>query len=234
MFWRKRHAVSDEELSAFVDGELAAARAAFVESHVAACPACRGALEELRAVKSMLAALPRVAPARSFTLSRELAALPASPRATGRWPSPALAPAAALALFVAILGADLYTAPGQSADQAARDGKGTTALSQAAETGEAGADGGLPEAAGPTTAMAPPAPEAAADSAAGAPAPDASAAGDDAAATAPAATEELRAAEPAATADDESSRLAWRVAEVLALVAIVGSLIIVWRLKAAT
>lgn len=48
-----------DDLSAFIDGELATDRAAQVEQHVAACDDCRSTVESLRRVSSGLAALPR-------------------------------------------------------------------------------------------------------------------------------------------------------------------------------
>lgn len=39
----------EEVLNEYLDGELAAGRRAAVEAHLAACPACRGVLEELKA-----------------------------------------------------------------------------------------------------------------------------------------------------------------------------------------
>ena len=105
--------VFDEDLSAWIDGELAAPRRAAVEAHLASCRACTARVEALRAVDRALLALPepavgaglgerlarRLAPERGSPGPVRLAA----PRRGRRRFAPALAlplvAAAALALF---------------------------------------------------------------------------------------------------------------------------------------
>jgi Putative zinc-finger len=55
-----------EELSAYVDGELTPARRADIEAHVASCAPCRQKLAELKAVAAGVAALPKMQPATGF------------------------------------------------------------------------------------------------------------------------------------------------------------------------
>lgn len=62
-----------EQLSAYLDGALAAAERASVEAHLASCGRCRARLAELREVSRLLAALPELAPRRSL-LPRRLPA----------------------------------------------------------------------------------------------------------------------------------------------------------------
>jgi hypothetical protein len=106
MGWFSRSAHVDEQLSAYLDGELNARQAKAVERHLVACVACSALLEDLRAAKSMLAATPRETPRRSFVLGPEYA------RQRFRQPRPkrsawSFAPAAALAVLVALLVVDL-------------------------------------------------------------------------------------------------------------------------------
>lgn len=62
-----------EQLSAYLDGALAAAERAAVDAHLAVCGHCRARLAELREVSRLLAALPELAPRRSL-LPRRLPA----------------------------------------------------------------------------------------------------------------------------------------------------------------
>ncbi len=71
LFWnnlRRRHPLGDEELNAYIDGELDAAARARVEAHIESCAACREAVGELRAVSRALQSLPRAQAPRSFAL----------------------------------------------------------------------------------------------------------------------------------------------------------------------
>lgn len=90
-----------ERLSAYLDGELAAADAAALERHLAECAECRDEVTGLREVRALLRALPQPALPRSFALPETAATrvarppaaewpLPEQPR---RAPRPALAPA---------------------------------------------------------------------------------------------------------------------------------------------
>ena len=105
--------VFEEDLSAWIDGELAAPRRAAVEAHLASCRACTARVEALRAVDRALLALPEPALGAGLgeRLAERLAADRGSPgparlaaRRLGRRRfAPALAlpvaAAAALALF---------------------------------------------------------------------------------------------------------------------------------------
>lgn len=59
-----------EQLSAYLDGALAAAERASVEAHLASCGHCRARLAELREVSRLLASLPELAPRRSLVPRR--------------------------------------------------------------------------------------------------------------------------------------------------------------------
>jgi anti-sigma factor RsiW len=122
-----RHPVSDDELSAFVDGMLPAARRAAVTSHAEACEVCRQKLGELRSVKAVLAAMPQAATRRSFALTSEQAATrPAAP-APRSAPRYALAPAIAMSVLVMLLAVDLAFIGGGAGEDTA-GGTATGAL----------------------------------------------------------------------------------------------------------
>jgi hypothetical protein len=105
MFWQRREHPSDEDLSALLDGELTGSRVREVSEHVDACERCAGLLGELRATRAALRSLPRPQAARSFRLGGEFA----RPRpAPSRRPAAlSFAPAVALTLFVALLVLDV-------------------------------------------------------------------------------------------------------------------------------
>ena len=70
-FWsisRQRHRIGDEELNAYIDGELDAAARSRVEAHMESCAACRETVGELRTVSQALQALPGAQAPRSFAL----------------------------------------------------------------------------------------------------------------------------------------------------------------------
>jgi anti-sigma factor RsiW len=241
VFWRKRHEVTQDDLSAYVDGELPPARLAAVERHLAGCEACRTAVEELNAVRTMLAAMPAITPARSFTLSAAQAEKPVAARPASRGRSPfAFAPAIAAVLFVAIVGADLASNASVSDDDAG--GAPTLAMESArqADSPAAGApapSGGAGGAANGAT------PELPYDS--GASAPDAGAEDGDegedgdtsSLAPVPPPGEEPATATGATSGveaeDGDDGPNAWRIAEALALVALAGSLFLAWRARTA-
>jgi hypothetical protein len=104
MAWFRRAAHPEEQLSAYVDGELDARARRRVEAHLAGCDACSALLAELQVTKSMLAALPRQEPRRSFRLGPQYAA---QPRPVARRSAWTFAPAAALTVLVALLAVDL-------------------------------------------------------------------------------------------------------------------------------
>src|SRR5687768_7268311 len=63
----------DEDISAYLDGELAASAAARLESHLTGCERCREARDGFIEVKAAVHALPVVAAPRSFALGPEMA-----------------------------------------------------------------------------------------------------------------------------------------------------------------
>jgi len=111
MPWFRRHPVSEADLSAFIDGQLATVRQAKVSAHLQSCAICAAYVADLRSLKALVATLPQEQPARSFALTPAQAGQRAAPRrslAAGL----ALAPAMALTLFVALVGIDLLAVDG--------------------------------------------------------------------------------------------------------------------------
>lgn len=181
MGWFRRNEHDEEQLSAYLDGELDARHAENVERHLASCDACTALLEELRETRTLLSALPPQAPPRSFILGAEYerTAVQEVARPPKRL-SLALAPAVALAVFVALLVVDVgnFTSTSsnengaaftsatsrQATDNAtAPQMAGSTGLAPAPQSTGAGAAGSSSKASGegmPRTA-APLAPEAA-------------------------------------------------------------------------
>ncbi|MGB2695852.1 MAG: zf-HC2 domain-containing protein [Dehalococcoidia bacterium] len=132
MFWR-RHPVSDEQLSAYLDEQLVAAAGARVQAHVESCASCRQTLDELRAMRSALRSLPSVAAPRSYTLREADVQTPAYVQPG--WPSrtmPALSglTAAALVAFVVLVGVDIS----DQGSGGAREGSPATTAYDAAES----------------------------------------------------------------------------------------------------
>ena len=111
MPWFKRHPVSEADLSAYIDGQLANVRQAQVSAHLESCDACAAYVADLRSLKALVATLPQEQPARSFTLTPAQAGQRPTPRRS--FPAGlALAPAMALTLFVALVGIDLLAVDG--------------------------------------------------------------------------------------------------------------------------
>lgn len=112
---RRRHPINDEDLSAYVDGQLEAAARARLEAHIDACAACREALGELRALRRALRELPRAAAPRSFALREADVRPPEAPRPAGALVrAPALLGGVAMVAFVAfgvLVGVDALTEP---------------------------------------------------------------------------------------------------------------------------
>lgn len=128
-FWRRSHAISEEQLSAYIDGQLDDADAARLEAHAESCSACRDALAELRTVRSTLRELPQVAAPRSFAL-READVRPAPATRVSGGRAPALLGGLASVALVAFLtlvsvdvldrgssGGDAATVSGAAADR---------------------------------------------------------------------------------------------------------------------
>jgi hypothetical protein len=228
-----KHQPDRGALSAYLDGQLAADRAAALEAHVASCEACAGTLDGMRQVRAMLRAMPEAEPPRSFRLRPSDIAAPARPRAIAAPPPslmramPMLA-AAAVIVFAITLGLDL-TAGSNSDNDRSAGLSATTERTAAYAEDSAGAaaaarnqDGGQN---GPPAADE--APGGGADSAAPEP-------------NVPAASRQMTAeagpdvAAAAATDDDDGNNLTLRIVEVAAAaVAIVagGLALRTWRKK---
>ena len=116
LFWRRRHPIRDEDLSAYVDGELDAASHARVEAHLDVCAACREAVSELGAVRQAMRELPRARAPRSFAL-READVRPESPQPVGMLgrATPLLSGVAVVAFlsFWALVGLDVADRPSE-------------------------------------------------------------------------------------------------------------------------
>ncbi len=83
-FWRRRrHPIGDEDLGAYLDGQLGEADRARLEAHIESCAACREELAELRALQRSLRELPEARAPRSFALREADVRPDASPRALG-------------------------------------------------------------------------------------------------------------------------------------------------------
>jgi anti-sigma factor RsiW len=145
MGWFRRSEHPEEQLSAYIDGELGGRQAEAVARHLTACPQCSEALEELRGTKTMLSVLPREAPSRSFVLGPEHARPAAPARAQPRRSSFSFAPAVAATLLIGLLLVDAINLQGGSNDESASNGfagAGKTELSrQTAEDSASGAPG---------------------------------------------------------------------------------------------
>jgi hypothetical protein len=116
----RRHPFSQEDLSAFLDGQLSPARSARLEEHLASCEPCRQHLGELRAVVEGLRALPSISAPRSFALRPEQVEAPRrqAPIEAPKWAfGPAGAAATALLLFLVLVGVDLGTLGGGGAPE---------------------------------------------------------------------------------------------------------------------
>ena len=120
MGWFRRNEHDEEQLSAYLDGELSSRHAENVEKHLSTCDSCAALLEELRGTRALLSALPTRTPRRSFVLGAEYAQAPVRDVATPpRRFSLALAPAVALSVFVALLFVDLADFSSTSSDESA-------------------------------------------------------------------------------------------------------------------
>ena len=111
LFWRGRHKVREEDLSAYVDGELKTSVLQRVETHLETCAACRESVTELRAVRQSVKELPRVPVPRSFVLREADVAVEPAAAAGGLFGSvtPLLSGVAAIAIvaFVVLAGVDI-------------------------------------------------------------------------------------------------------------------------------
>ena len=125
---RRRHPIGDEELNAYIDGELDDAARSRVEAHLESCAACREAVDELRMVSRALQALPHAQAPRSFAL-READVEPMPARQAGRLAgaTPLLGGVATVAFlaFFVLVGVDV--ADRSSGGDASDSGMGTSA-----------------------------------------------------------------------------------------------------------
>lgn len=109
MLFSRRHPVRDDELNAYVDGELASDVRARVEAHVENCATCGETVAALRSLRGALSALPAARRQRSFVV-READVQAAAPRrATGlvaAMPLLSGVMVASLAVFAVLVGVD--------------------------------------------------------------------------------------------------------------------------------
>jgi anti-sigma factor RsiW len=123
----RRHPFGEEELSSYLDRRLSPAESTRLEEHLTSCEPCRRHLEELRAVVEGLRALPSAPAPRSFALRPEQVEAPRRRRPVGPavWAqrasafAPAGVAAAALLLFLVLVGVDLGTLGGKGAPESA-------------------------------------------------------------------------------------------------------------------
>ncbi len=73
MTWFRRSVHPEDDLSAYVDGELGERARRAVETHLASCEACSTLFRELQDTKSLLSELPSVQLRRSLALGPEFA-----------------------------------------------------------------------------------------------------------------------------------------------------------------
>jgi hypothetical protein len=125
-FRRNRHERWQNDLDAYVDGELPAPGALRFEQHLAACDACAALLDLTRGTKAAIVSLPALRAPRSFALTEAmLTATPAPPpprRAPGMTYRLAQATAfAALAGFATLVVVDVSSGDGGSRDTASAE-----------------------------------------------------------------------------------------------------------------
>ncbi len=120
LFQRSIHA-SDDDLSAYLDGRLAAGTRERIDGHLSGCAICQRALEGLRAVRSALQGLPAVRAPRSFAL-READVRPAARAGGVTRAMPLLSgmTAAAMLAFFALVGFDFAGGGSSSSSSAGR------------------------------------------------------------------------------------------------------------------
>jgi anti-sigma factor RsiW len=133
MTWFRRSVHPEDDLSAYVDGELGERARRAVETHLASCEACSTLFRELQDTKSLLSELPSVQLRRSLALGPEFAVERRVALAPRRL-SLAFAPAVALTVLVGLLFVDAIDSSGGSNN----DGSSTTAASQQAPEAAAG------------------------------------------------------------------------------------------------
>ena len=115
MNWNRTAHPKDEDLSAYLDGELRGAEHAAMNRHVDGCERCRSLLDGLSTAKAALAALPRETPRRSFQIAPQM-------KPARRSLIPAWTPAAALTVFLLLVAVDVGPFGGSSDDSATGGG----------------------------------------------------------------------------------------------------------------
>lgn len=142
MGWFRRKEHDEEQLSAYLDGELTARQAENVERHLTVCDSCSALLEELRETRTLLSALPTEMPRRSFVLGAEHTRTPIKDVPPAKRFNLALAPAVALTVFVALLVVDLGNFSSTSSDESADTLTAATARELADDDATAGGAAG--------------------------------------------------------------------------------------------
>ncbi|HEY7466785.1 MAG TPA: zf-HC2 domain-containing protein [Dehalococcoidia bacterium] len=144
MGWFSRDAHPEEQLSAYVDGELDSRSRRDVLAHLATCDACSTLVDELRQTKSMVASLPREAAPRSFVLGPEYAVPRREP---ARRSSFTFAPVAALTVLLALLFVDAanFSSSTSSDDAGGATSGGAPAAARQAESTQKDSAAGAPQ-----------------------------------------------------------------------------------------
>lgn len=166
--------LADEQLSAIIDGQLAAGELTDAQAHLSGCADCQHRLDEMRSVVSMLRGLPTLEPPRSFVLGPRPVADPPNVVRLRRWYTATRIAAGSLAAgFVLLSASALYVDTRSTPVTASR---GTVALQAppageaagARESSKAAAPAQAPAAARAPVATVPPPSQLAAPAAAGA------------------------------------------------------------------
>lgn len=159
--WTTEHRRCQEDLSAFLDGQLARRDRARVQRHVKECAECRADLDALRHTVSLLRAVPVLKPPRSFVLPvREVKRQRPARRQRLAYVYLQAATAVATVLLVLVVSGDalLRYAPAQPGARMSEARPPATAV--VLESAPVAEDSALPEPA-PETMQEPPAPAAA-------------------------------------------------------------------------
>lgn len=137
LFWRDRHKVREEDLSAYVDGELNVSALNRLEAHLKSCTACRETVAELRSVRQSVKELPRATAPRSFVLREADVAAAPTPAGGGLFGSvtPLLSGVAAIAIvaFVVLAGFDITSDNDEFGNRSGRTSGATLPLTADSE-----------------------------------------------------------------------------------------------------